>query len=329
MAKYNSTTDSTVFRTDSTYFTTDRDPNALQISWTTPVLDDYLGKVTPWQRKEIKARFLAEISVNVQPYVDNQDLLSKLPYYFDIDYAVGAQLDVVGIWVGRSRLVKIPIPNSFFSWGVPGLGWGQGYWKGPYDGGDGLSRLPDDIFRRLLYAKRASNAWNGTELGAEAIVRTFFTDPATLVFVEDDGRALSPPNFFSWGVEGSGWGQGVWYSDAESAYTPDSLSLAYKICIAGRLPPAIELRVLGNDLIEAKTGGVSVDYAVTSVDGAPLFGFGLDNEFVSGFGKGAWATDPATAAGLVGAPNIIPATKILSMDDDTNSIGDNSWSFFL
>lgn len=298
MTKYNSTTDSTVFRTDSTYFTTDHDPNALPKSWLTPVLGDYVGKVTPWQRQDVKAKFLAEITVNLQPYVDSQDLLSSLPYQFDIDYAVGAQLDVVGSWVGRSRFVKIPIPNAFFSFGIKGLGWGQGYWKGPYDGGDGLVQLPDDIYRRLLYAKRASNMWDGTELGAEAVVRTFFSDPATLVFIDDGGYALSPPVFFSFGVAGAGWGQGVWKSDNENAYNPTSLSLGYKICIAGRLPSAIELRVLENDLIEAKAGGVSVEYAVTSVDGAPLFGFGLDNEFVSGFGRGAWATDPATAAGL-------------------------------
>lgn len=270
------------------------------MSWSTPVLVDYTGKITPWQRKDEKAKFLATVSANIQPYVDSQSLASTIPYYFDIDYAIGAQLDVVGVWIGRSRFVKVPIPNAFFSWGVPGLGWGQGYWKGPYDGGDGLTRLPDDIYRRLLYAKRVSNVWDGTEIGAEEIVRTFFIDPATLVFVDDDGRALSPPNFFSWGIEGAGWGQGLWDPpEGEAFYAPDSLALSYKICIAGRLPSSIELRILANDLISAKTGGVSVDYAVASVDGAPLFGFGVDNAFIAGWGKGAWATDPATAADLV------------------------------
>jgi hypothetical protein len=296
MAAINTTADSTLFTTDSTQLTTDYDPYALAYRGATPTIDAYLGKITPWQATDKKPKFRATVAAGVQPYVDQQVVLASLPALFDLDTAIGAQLDVDGEWIGRSRFVSVPIPGAFFSFDTPGLGWDEGLWKGPYDGADGISQLPDDLYRRLLYAKRAANSWDGTTDGAEAILRTFLPDPATLVFIDDDGRAVSPPNYFAFDTDGSGWDQGEWQSSGPDTY---SLSLHYTVGIAGRLPSAIELHILGGGLIPIKAGGVKVDYAVTTVDGAPLFGFDMEDDNVSGWDVGTWGADPDTVADLI------------------------------
>jgi hypothetical protein len=319
----NSTADGTVLTADSTLLTADYDPYYLAVSWATPTVSVYFGRVTPWQASSTKPKFRATIERVLLPICDQQYLLAGIPAAFDIDTAIGVQLDAVGAWVGRSRNVRVPIPGAFFSYDTDNLGWDQGLWKGPYDGEDGLSQLPDDMYRRLLYAKRAANAWDGTADGAEAVLRAFFVDPATHIFVSDDGRAVAPPTYFAFDTPGQGWDDGVWYSyeslppylawatrrrgwDESSWYTPngnpyapDSLSIAYSACIAGRLPSSTELYVLAQDLIPIKSAGAKVDYIVTTIDGAPLFGFDMDDANISGFDTGAWGADPASVAELI------------------------------
>ena len=39
-----------------------------------------------------------------------------------------------------------------------------------------------------------------------------------------------------------------------------------------------------------------MNYAVTSVDGAAIFGFDMNNEYVGGFDTGAWAAETLAAA---------------------------------
>lgn len=301
MAVYNTTADTTFITADSTEFTADIDPYALPEP-ITKTADDYMALITPWQAKAIKARFLATVRAGVQPYADAQALIASLPEAFDLDEAVGTQLDIVGQWIGRSRNVPTPIPNTLFSWGVQNLGWGQGYWKGPYDSSQGISQLPDPDYRRLLYAKVQANSWDGTSTDALAILRSYYTDPATLVFINDYALAIpydADSSIFSWGLPGRGWGQGHWKGPFEELEVPEVAPMAYSICIAGKLPSAIDLYLLAADLIPSKAMGVDVDYKITSVDQAPLFGFGLDNDQVAGWGKGAWAVDPITAASLL------------------------------
>lgn len=298
MAFINTTADSTLLTADFTGLTADYDPYALPYSGATPTISVYLGKITPWQASDKKPKFNATVAAGVQPYVDQQAFVATLPAQFDIDLAIGAQLDVVGQWVGRSRFVSVPIPGAFFSFDTDGLGWDEGYWQGPYDGADGLSRLPDDLYRKLLYTKRAANSWDGTTDGAEAILRTYLTDPATQVFIDDDGRAVVSQNYFAFDVDGAGWDQGTWSAPGSPTHEPGRMSLHYTICIAGRLPSAIDLHILGNGLIPVNAAGYDVDYAVTTVGGAPLFGFDMDDENVSGFDVGAWGADPHTVAEL-------------------------------
>ncbi len=249
----------------------------------------YLGRITPWQSEH--PRYTATVSGALQPVCDVQGVLAGIPKAFDLDVAVGAQLDVVGEWVGRSRNVRIPIPQPWFTWGDPVRGWGAGVWKGPYSGTFGVYQLDDETYRRLLRANILAKRWDGTVPGAQAAFDVFFNDPDTYVFVQDKAQVPYPTNTFSWSVPGSGWGQANWGGLGSSAGL-GRVDVAMTICIAGKIPSQMALGLLAQNAIPIKPGGVSVEYRITSVDRRPVFGFGVQNKYISGWGTGAWAVSP-------------------------------------
>ena len=91
----------------------------------------------------------------------------------------------MGVRVGRSRYVDLLLTDVFFSWGVEGQGWQEGLWKGPYDSASGLVRLPDDLYRMLLMAKVAANAWDGTTPHAYMVWGTAFAGTSAIIFIQD------------------------------------------------------------------------------------------------------------------------------------------------
>ena len=87
---------------------------------------DYLAKITAEHRG--KPRFSATVESNVSAATDVQATISGIPATYDLDTAIGAQLDVVGEWVGVSRQVQIPLVPVWFSFDTAALGWDQGIW---------------------------------------------------------------------------------------------------------------------------------------------------------------------------------------------------------
>jgi len=252
--------------------------------------DEYVGLITPQHAD--KPKFVATVEVCVAPVAALQLLLASLPVEFDLDEAIGIQLDAVGIRVGRSRKVPVFIAGLFFTWGDVLRGWGRGIWKGPFDPTSGIASLDDETYRRLLRAKVLANSWDGTADGQQAILDAYFTDPETFVAAIDDTGAAYPGSFFTWGDPLRGWGSGTWYdADAPVANLP-SFNPHMLIIIAGKIPSLLDLALLSQDLIAAKPVGVALDYAVTSVDQTPVFGWGVENEFIGGWGTGAWAVPP-------------------------------------
>lgn len=60
---------------------------------------------------------------------------------------------------------------------------------------------------------------------------------------------------------------------------------------ARRCPSAVFLALLAGGYIPLKPEGVRVNYTiVTSVEGAPIFGFDVQNDLIAGFDVGAWGT---------------------------------------
>ena len=173
----------------------------------------------------------------------------------DLDYAVGAQLDDVGIWVGRSRYIAGFIPNIYFTFNDPDLGFGAGLWKGPYDPLLGLTELNDNDYRIVLKAKIAANHWDGTVGTANSILQNLFATSASLYFIEDNQN------------------------------------MHMTMAVAGVLPTTIAWELFIGGYIPLKPAGVAIRYVRTSVEGAPIFGFNSQNAMIAGFGTGAWAAD--------------------------------------
>lgn len=213
-------------------------------------LNDYTSLITSEHRD--KPRFAATVAAVVQPLVDQMNLLASMPGKFDLDVAVGDQLDTVGLWVGVSRRIRTTLTGIYFSFDIDGLGFDQAIWKGPFDPDTGLTVLDDDTYRLVIRAKIGANHWDGTLASSAAILNSIF-GADTHVFIED-------------------------HQD-----------MSMTIGISGKVPSAVFLALLAGGYITLKPEGVRVNYTiVTTVDGAPLFGFDMSGPYVAGFDAGAW-----------------------------------------
>lgn len=134
--------------------------------------DEYIALLT--SAHSTKPRFVATVKATINPLAKLQAELKALPTAFDLDTAIGAQLDVCGEWIGLSRKVQTPLTGVYFAWGTPGVGWAEGSWKAEFDAVDGLTSLPDDIYRLVLKARVALNHWDGSVPGAYDAWNTVF-----------------------------------------------------------------------------------------------------------------------------------------------------------
>jgi len=216
--------------------------------------EDYLGLVTAFHRG--KPKFAATIRAIVEPVVAQQAFIKHLPLDFDLDQAIGVQLDAVGEWVGRSRFVQTPIAGAWFSLDDEQRGFDRGVWLQPFDTPDGITRLDDETFRTLLRAKIAANNWDGTLPAAKAALEIIFPSGDTQLVITDN----------------------------------QDMTITFGV--AGVIPSALFIALLSDGYLPLKPEGVRADYLITTVNG-PLFGFDVDNEFIAGFDDGAWGAPPS------------------------------------
>lgn len=134
----------------------------------------------------VQPNYVSVLTALLQPLADLQTALSAMPAAFDLDYAVGVQLDQVGLWIGRNRDVDTPIEEVYFSWDTDNLGWDQGYWQGAFDPGTGITELADDPYRQVLYAKAAANHWDGSYLAIYDILSNLMLDQGVQAQVYDN-----------------------------------------------------------------------------------------------------------------------------------------------
>ncbi|MCA7083380.1 DUF2612 domain-containing protein [Cupriavidus sp. DB3] len=212
-------------------------------------LTDYTGLITSEHNQ--RPKFMAVVAALAQPMVDLMNVLGSMPGKFDLDKAVGVQLDDVGRWVGISRIIRTPLTDVYFSLDIDGLGFDQGIWKGPFDPDTGLTTLDDDTYRLVIRAKIGANHWDGTMEGSVAILNSIFGDD-THVFIQDNQ------------------------------------DMTMTIGIAGQQPSAVFLALVAEGYIPLKPEGVRVNLIIVSTDNAPIFGFDVQNNFISGFDSGAW-----------------------------------------
>jgi hypothetical protein len=147
-------------------------------------LADYLDLIT--SEHVGKPNYTQSVTASLQAYVDDQLLTAEMPCSFDVDIAVGEQLDFTGQWIGKTRFVNLP--DVFFSWDAQGLGWEEANWKGPFDPPNALIRLDDDHYRLLLYATIVANHWDGSIQTAYTAWDTLFAGTGYQVVIQDFGN---------------------------------------------------------------------------------------------------------------------------------------------
>jgi hypothetical protein len=135
--------------------------------------DEYLALITT--EHQSRPRFMATVQASVAPFAALQTLMRSYIPSFDVDSAVGRQLDIVGLWVGVNRRIGVPIGGFYFTWDdTTATGWNSGVWKGVGDPDAGFVDLPDDLFRKLIQAKIEANNWDGGIEGAYRILDAAF-----------------------------------------------------------------------------------------------------------------------------------------------------------
>ena len=200
-----------------------------------------------------KEKFVATIVALAQPFADIQTITYSIPGLYDLDNAVGVQLDTVGLWIGRSRYLSELLTGVYFSLDTAGQGFDQGTWQGPYDPSTGLIMLPDEAYRQLLRAVIAANNWDGTIPGAYAVWATIFGPQGIIVIIQDNG------------------------------------DMTMDIGLLGTKFDAIMASLLAGGYLDLRPAGVQIrSYLLPSGPG-PFFGFDVENSSVAGFDIGSWA----------------------------------------
>jgi len=200
-----------------------------------------------------KPKFLSTVAAIVQGLADGASHIETMIQDFDLDTATGAQLDIVGLWVGRSRYISTPLVGVYFSFDIAGVGFDQGTWKGKYDPDSGLVALPDDAYRTLLRAKILANKWDGTVPAAYAAWAVVFQGKYQIV-IQDNG------------------------------------DMSMIIGLVGTLPDAVTLALLTGGYLSLKPAGVRIAaYALPTIANTPLFGFDANGVGIAGFDTGAFA----------------------------------------
>lgn len=215
--------------------------------------DEYLALIT--SEHSDKPKFEATVAATVAPLAHLQEVLASLIKEFDIDSAVGTQLDVIGRWVGRSRRIETPLTGVYLSWDdTLDTGWDSGIWKDVYDPDSGLVDLPDDAYRMLLRAKTVANRWDSSIPMAYKMWETAFGEGSILVIVDHQDMSIS------------------------MAISNQDFPLSI-----------VEKALIINKYLPLKPEGVRIRQVDVAPDAGPLFGFDIEpNAGISGWDAGQW-----------------------------------------
>jgi hypothetical protein len=199
-------------------------------------------------------KFVDTVGVSVSAFVRLQAVLSDLPRAFSVSEAIGVQLDAVGLWVGVSRAVAVPIEGVYFSWDSEDLaeGWDAGVWQGTGQAGAGLNVLPDDSYRALIRARIAANHWDGTVEGA----------------------------YSAWATA---------YSASSYLLIQDNQDMTMTLGIGSSVPVnSVTRALIFGGYIPLKPAGVGVDYYIAPPPETVIFGWGPEGGIIGGWGSGDW-----------------------------------------
>lgn len=217
-----------------------------------------LGDVTPYvnlvtSEHRDQPNFIGTLTALVGPLADIQVLLGSMPATRDIDEAVGTQLDDLGLWVGITRNLAVPLEDVYFELDSATLGLDQGSMQGPTDPTSALVSLPDPDYRTLLRARIVRNQWDGSVPNAYEIWDTAFAGTGHGFFIQDNG------------------------------------DMSMNVALTGVVPDAITLALFTNGLLSPRPSGVRIAlYLTPADDNVPYFGLDIETSSVSGLDVGAF-----------------------------------------
>lgn len=212
--------------------------------------DDYTQLVTSEHRD--KPLFMEVVLALVRGLVDVGNRSLGLTDDFDLDAAAGVQLDAVGLWIGISRVLPVPITGVYFAWDDTALtGWDSGVWQGAFDPTSGLTSLPDDQYRLLLRTKIAANHWDGSLQAAEAIWDFLFGGSPEII-------------------------------------VQDNMDMSMTVAFYGPPLSAVQQALLLGGYFPMKPSGVWVNYYGVPVNSGPLFAWDVNTPQLQGWDIGSW-----------------------------------------
>jgi len=215
-------------------------------------INDYTNLITA--EHSDKQKFYATVSLSCQPPVDLINFLSSVTSLYDIDTAIGTQLDVVGQWIGKARQLAIALTGVYFTLDT-GPGLDSGILQGPFDPSTGLTALPDNYYRLLLKAKILNNQWDGSKPTAYYLSDLLFGPFGYNLFIQDNS----------------------------------DMSMVLGLIGAGT-PPTIIAAMFTSGMLNLKPAAVKIaGYAYQAVTG-PLFALDMNNTNFAGLDTGYLAT---------------------------------------
>lgn len=219
-------------------------------------VDDYKNLVTSeyTQQPNFMAMiaFLVAFSVQVQTLFD--EMIGAL---FDLDTPpVGDQLDIIGQWVGVSRVVNVPVTGVYFTWDdtTPYTGWDYGSWQ-PATAPTAITILPDDVYLTLIRSTIAANNWDGTTTGAYLIWAQVF--PQYRILIEDN------------------------------------CNMTFDLGIVGGIIDSLTLVLITSGYIQLRPEGVRINKYFVAVDTNPAFCWDVENGVGKGWDEGSWLRELA------------------------------------
>jgi hypothetical protein len=167
-------------------------------------MTDYPSLITSEHCNQPK--YMAWIGVLSQAMQDMVAAAQQIAASFDVDTAVGQQLDIIGLWVGQPRVVPnvLTVPYFGFSEHSTGLADGDQFPFGEltdpskgapfYNLGDPIgttSVLNDAQYRTILYAAIVRNQFNGTLPELEQALFDIFDCPCTVTDTGDKSISIT------------------------------------------------------------------------------------------------------------------------------------------
>lgn len=200
-------------------------------------------------------KYLKTVELSVSALAQGKSALKAFIDAFDLDFAVGKQLDILGEWIGQSRNIYIDLLDTYFAFDdaefAGETGWDEGIWKQDFDIEKQVTALDDSTYRKILYFKIAKNKFNGT---AESVYNAF-------------------DNIFG----------GKYY-----LIVIDNLDMSFKIAITGDKLSNLDKSLIAGGYLSLKPFGVRVNEISFAPFDGQLFAFDIENEALKGWDKGQW-----------------------------------------